>query len=43
MEKKRSIFDNIVLFWELLALAMAKKEDLAILFLDFEKAYARVN
>ena len=39
----RSIFDNIFLFWELSASAMAKKEHLVILLLDFEKAYDRVN
>ena len=39
----RSIFDNIFLFWELSASAMAKKEHLIILLLDFEKAYDRVN
>ena len=39
----RSIFDNIFMFWELSASAMAKKEHLIILLLDFEKAYDRVN
>ena len=39
----RSIFDIVILFWELSASAMAMKEDFVILLLDFEKAYDRVN
>ena len=38
-----SIFYNILFFWELLASTITKKEDLANLLLDFEKAYDRVN
>ena len=33
------IMDNLFFFWEAIALAHKKKEDLAILLLDFEKAY----
>ena len=39
----KSVFGNIFLFWELSTSSMAKKEDLPILLLDFEKAYDRVN
>ena len=38
----RSIFDNIFLFWEMVALAQQHKQ-LAILLLDFEKAYDKVD
>ena len=41
--QERSIFDNIFLFWELTGMAMKTKEDLAVLLLDFEKAYDRVD
>ena len=41
--KERSIFDNIILFWEMVAIAELRKQDLAVLFLDFEKAYDRVD
>ena len=41
--KERSIFDNIILFWEMVAFAKLHKQDLAVLFLDFEKAYDRVD
>ena len=37
------IMDNLFFFWEAIALAHKKKEDLAILLLDFEKAYDRVD
>ena len=40
--QERSIFDNIFLFWEMVAFA-EQQQDLAILFLDFEKAYDRVD
>ena len=39
----RSILDNIFLFWEVVAISQERKEDLAILLLDFEKAYDRVD
>ena len=41
--QERSIFDNIFLFWEMVAFAEVHKQDLAVLFLDFEKAYDRVD
>ena len=41
--QERSIFYNIILFWEMVAFAELHKQDLAILFLDFEKAYDRVD
>ena len=41
--QERSIFDNVFLFWELTGMAMKNKEDLAVLLLDFEKAYDRVD
>ena len=41
--KERSIFDNIFTFWESIAVAKHLNEDLAILLLDFEKAYDRVD
>ena len=34
-----SILDNIFTFWESATLASKSKENLAILLLDFEKAY----
>ena len=37
-----SIFDNIFV-WEMRVIAQEIKQDLATLFLDFEKAYDRVN
>ena len=37
----RSILDNIFLFWEAIAISQERNEDLAILLLDFEKAYDR--
>ena len=39
----RSIFDNIFLFWEMVALAQQHKQQLAVLLLDFEKAYDKVD
>ena len=41
--QERSIFDNIFMFWEMIAVAEETKQDLAILLLDFEKAYDRVD
>ena len=38
----KNIFYNIFLFWEI-ALAQQNKQQLALLLLDFEKAYAKVN
>ena len=40
---ERSIFDNIVLFWEMITIVQETKQDLTILLLDFEKAYDRVD
>ena len=39
----RSILDNIYLFWETVAILQERKEDLAIMLDDFEKAYDRVD
>ena len=39
----RSIFDNIFLFWEMVALAQQNKQQLAVILLDFEKAYDKVD
>ena len=36
-------FYNVFLFWELTGIAMKNKKDIAVLLLDFEKAYNRVN
>jgi hypothetical protein len=41
--QERSIMDNIFVFWEMTALAKTMKQDLVVLFLDFEKAYDRVD
>ena len=41
--QERSIFDNIILFWEMVAFAEGQNQELAVLFLDFEKAYDRVD
>ena len=41
--KERSILDNIFTFWEAVATAMKSKQNLAILLLDFEKAYDKVD
>ena len=41
--QERSIFDNIFLFWEMVATTEQQQQNLAILFLDFEKAYDRVD
>ncbi|MCO5588777.1 hypothetical protein L7F22_042736 [Adiantum nelumboides] len=41
--KERSILDNIFTFWEAVALAKLRGEDLVVLLLDFEKAYDRVD
>ena len=41
--QERSIFDNIILFWEMVALTEGQNQELAVLFLDFEKAYDRVD
>ena len=35
--------DNVFTFWEMSAIAQSCHEDLAILFLDFEKAYDKVD
>ena len=39
----KNIFDNIFLFWEMTALSQHHKQSLAILSLDFEKAYDKVD
>ena len=41
--KERSILDNIFTFWEAVSLARLRGEPLAVLLLDFEKAYDRVD
>ena len=41
--QEQSIFYNIILFWEMVASAELHKQDLAVLFLEFEKAYDRVD
>ena len=41
--KDRSIMDNIFVFWEITSLARTMNEDMAVLFLDFKKAYDRVE
>lgn len=41
--KDPSILDNICTFWEAITLARLEGQDLAILLLDFEKAYDRVH
>ena len=35
--------DNIFMFWETVAFTRKDNQDLAILLLDFEKVYARVD
>ena len=39
----RSIFYNIFLFWEIFALAQQNEQQFAVLLLDFEKAYDKVD
>ena len=34
---------NIILFWEMVAFTELHKQDLTVLFIDFEKAYDRVD
>ncbi|MCO5550115.1 hypothetical protein L7F22_003595 [Adiantum nelumboides] len=41
--KEHSILDNMFTFWEASALARLIREDLAILLLNSEKAYDRVD
>ena len=41
--KERSILDNIFTLWEAVSLAWLRGKPLAILLLDFEKAYDRVD
>ena len=41
--KERSILDNITTFWEATSEATKTRQNLAILFLDFEKAHDRVE
>ena len=41
--KDRSIMDNIFVFWEMTSLVRTMNEDMTVLFLDFEKAYDRVE
>ena len=41
--KERSILDNIFTFWEAVSLARLEESPLAVLLLDFEKAYDRVD
>ena len=37
-----SIFDNIFVFWEMVAIVQETKQDLAIMLLDFEKDYGKI-
>ena len=37
------VFDNLLAFWEFIRLAREAHEDLAIILLDFEKAYDHVD
>ena len=41
--QERSILDNVYTFWESAALAAKSNQKLAIVMLDFEKAYDRVD
>ena len=41
--KERSILDNIFTFWEAVSLARLQAHPIAVLLLDFEKAYDRVD
>ena len=41
--KERSILDNITTFWEATSEATKTRQNLAILLLDFEKSYDRVE
>ena len=41
--QERSIFDNIFMFWEMIAITQETKQNLTILLLDFEKAYVNWN
>ena len=41
--KERSILDNIFTFWEAVSLARLQAAPIAVLLLDFEKAYDRVD
>ena len=41
--QEQSIFYNIILFWEMVAFAELHKQDLAMLFLDYEKAYDKAD
>ena len=41
--KGRSILDNIFTYWEAVSLAHLREEPLAVLLLDFEKAYDHVD
>ena len=41
--KERSILDNIFTIWEAVSLARLEESPLAVLLLDFEKAYDRVD
>ena len=41
--KGRSILDNTFTFWEAVSLACMREEPLAVLLLDFEKAYDHVD
>ena len=41
--RERSIMDNVFTFWEATTVAVKNKQNLAVLLLDFEKAYDRVD
>ena len=41
--ENRSIVDNVITFWEYSTWAEEQEVDLAIMLLDFEKAYHRIS
>ena len=42
-QENRSIFDNVITFWEYSAWAEEQEVDLAVMLLDFGKAYDRIS
>ena len=41
--QERRIFYSIILFWKMVAFVELRKQNLAVLFLNFEKAYDKVD
>lgn len=41
--KEHSILDNILTFWEAVPLARMRREEMVVVFLDFDKAYDCVD